>query len=59
MDGGAWRATVHSCKELDTTEATEHACFNKEDRTKYYTPQLTPLVSTSKQIKDIFPLQHA
>ena len=54
MDGGAWRATVHGCKELDMTEATEHAHFNKEDRTKYYTPELTPLVSTPKQIKGSF-----
>ena len=27
MDGGAWRATVHGCKELDSTEqlSTAHA----------------------------------
>ena len=25
MDRGAWEATVHRCKELDTTEATEHS----------------------------------
>ena len=27
MDRGAWRATVHRVKELDTTEATELACL--------------------------------
>ena len=26
MDRGGWRATVHSGKESDTTEATQHAC---------------------------------
>ena len=26
MDREAWQATVHQVKELDTTEATEHAC---------------------------------
>ena len=25
MDRGAWRATVHSLKKVDTTEVTEHA----------------------------------
>ena len=30
MDRGAWRATVHSWKESDTTEATEHAHTEKE-----------------------------
>ena len=25
MDRGAWRATVHGVKELDTIEATKHA----------------------------------
>ena len=27
MDRGAWRATVHRVAELDTAEATEHACM--------------------------------
>ena len=27
MDRGAWWATVHSVKELDTIEATKHACM--------------------------------
>ena len=27
MDRGAWRATVHSLAESDTTEATQHACI--------------------------------
>lgn len=26
MNRGAWGLAVHSCKELDTIEATEHAC---------------------------------
>ena len=30
MDRGAWRATVHEIAELDTTEATEHACRDPE-----------------------------
>ena len=30
MDRGAWQATVHSWKESDTTEATEHAHKEKE-----------------------------
>ena len=29
MDRGAWQATVHGvAQESDTTEATQHACFN-------------------------------
>ena len=27
MDRGAWRATVRRVAELDTAEATEHACM--------------------------------
>ena len=27
MDRGAWRATVHSHKELDMPEVTEHALY--------------------------------
>ena len=27
MDRGAWWATVHRVAELDTAEATEHACM--------------------------------
>ena len=27
MDRGTWQATVHGVAELDTTEATQHACM--------------------------------
>ena len=27
MDRGAWWATIRGVSELDTTEATEHACM--------------------------------
>ena len=27
MDRGAWQAMVHRVTELDTTEATQHACM--------------------------------
>ena len=30
MDRGTWWATVHGVTELDTTEATEHACWRKK-----------------------------
>ena len=30
MDRGAWQVTVHSWKESDTTEATEHAHRERE-----------------------------
>ena len=30
MDRGAWRATVHGVSESDMTEATEHACMEKD-----------------------------
>ena len=29
MDRGAWQAMVHRVAELDTTEATEHACLRR------------------------------
>ena len=28
MDRGAWRAIIHRVAELDTTEATQHACIH-------------------------------
>ena len=37
MDRGAWEATVHRCKELDTTEATERSTVSfKQTSTNIY-----------------------
>ena len=33
MDRGAWRATIHGIAELDTTEATYHACAGARTHT--------------------------
>ena len=37
MDRGAWRATVHGITELDTTEATYHACAGARARAHTHT----------------------